>query len=108
MIVTTIAAALLGTFTTVLGAGIAFMLGWIVWYVAPAALLSIAVFTRGDMQAFAIGALIPWIGPLSKWPVDHRSFGEVLGMTIALLMTGGVCGIVSTATRRWIVGRNHN
>jgi hypothetical protein len=106
MIVITVAAVFLGASTTVLGTGIAFLMGWIVWYVAPAALLSIAVFTRGDMQAFAMGALIPWIGPLARWPVDGRSFGEVFGMTFALLMTGGVCGIVAAVTRRWIVDRN--
>jgi hypothetical protein len=77
----------------------------VVWYVAiyfvrcivPTPLVICAIFGRGHVRAFAIGALIPWAVEL-MWVDQQQSF-------LALVMTivnSAVCGFVAVATWRSI------
>ena len=62
--------------------------------VLPTPLVICAIFGRGDIQAFAIGALVPWAD--AAFPVrvaDRRS-----GCSILPLM----CGMLAVARRRWL------
>jgi hypothetical protein len=82
-----------------LGSLVATLLFAMVYCVLPTPLLICAVFARGDVQAFAIGALIPW-WTLSTWLPNASSFA----MAIWLLVMCTVCGVVGMVTRRWIRG----
>jgi hypothetical protein len=71
----------------------------ILW-VIPTPLLIIAIFGRGDLQAFAIGALVPWIAHIAlRYPATGTSFVVV---SIWLLPNCIICGALAAATRRWI------
>jgi hypothetical protein len=65
---------------------------------APTALVTCAVYARGDTRAFAIGALVPLIlmivareGPLSVWRLGFW-----------MLFVGSMCGALAVALRRWL------
>jgi len=96
LICVTIVAIALGLSVT-LGALVATLLFAIVYCVLPTPLLICAIFARGDAQAFAIGALIPW-WTLGTWLPNASSFA----MAIWLLVMCTTCGAVAVLTRRWI------
>jgi hypothetical protein len=96
LICVTIVAIALGLSVT-LGSLVATLLFAIVSCVLPTPLLICAIFARGDAQAFAIGALIPW-WTLSTWLPNASS----LSMAIWLLVMGTTCGAVAVVTRRLI------
>ncbi len=71
----------------------------ILWCIVPTPIVIFAIYGRGDLQAFAIGALVPWVTLLM--------FGYPGGLSLFvaslwLLPMCGICGVVATATRRWI------
>jgi hypothetical protein len=78
---------------------------WITWsllfIVLPTPLVVAAVYARGDIRAFSIGALIPWISSWSGGPRGSSLLG-ILGPALWLLVLGLVCGLVAVASRRWI------
>jgi hypothetical protein len=75
----------------------------ILWCVVPTPLVAIAIYGRGDLQAFAIGALVPWTALIAlRYPAIGESF---LAASIWLLPNCAICGALSAATRRWIVTR---
>jgi hypothetical protein len=60
--------------------------------VLPTPFVIAAIFARGDIQTFAIGALIPWI-TLLPW---------MSSMAIWLLILPVICGTLAVLTRRWL------
>ena len=93
--VTAIAVAL--GLSMVIGSFVATLLFAIVYCVLPTPLVIFAIFARGDTQAFAIGALIPW-WTLQTWMPGGSSFSSA----IWLLAMCTACGAVAAITRRWI------
>ena len=93
--VTAIAVAL--GLSMVIGSFVATLLFAIVYCVLPTPLAIFAIFARGDTQAFAIGALIPW-WTLQTWMPGAPSFSRA----VWLLAICTVCGAVAAVTRRWI------
>jgi hypothetical protein len=93
--VTAIAVAL--GLSMVIGSFVATLLFAIVYCVLPTPLVIFAIFARGDTQAFAIGALIPW-WTLQTWKPGSSSFSSA----IWLLAMCTACGAVAAITRRWI------
>ncbi len=71
-----------------------------VWCVLPTPLLICSIFGRNDTQAFAIGTLVPWFTMLT---LHVPSGSTYMPATMWLLILGGVCGLVASATRRWVV-----
>ncbi len=97
MITVTLVAVLLGL-SVLFGGFVGAIFAALVWCVLPTPLVICAVYGRRNLQAFAIGGLIPWglfvmrIPPLTTF----------LPMTIWLVALGGVCGTVAVVTRRWL------
>ena len=81
------------------GGFIEVMLMSILWCIVPTPLVIFAIYARGDLQAFAIGALVPWvILILLRFPAPNGIFWASLW----LLPMCVICGVVAAATRRWI------
>jgi hypothetical protein len=60
--------------------------------VLPTPFVIAAIFARGDIQSFAIGALVPWL-TLLPW---------MSSMAIWLLILPIICGTLAVVTRRWL------
>jgi hypothetical protein len=60
--------------------------------VLPTPFVIAAIFGRGDIQSFAIGALVPWL-MLVPW---------MSSMAIWLLVLPVICGTLAVVTRRWL------
>jgi hypothetical protein len=71
----------------------------VLWCVLPTPIVILAIYGRGDWQAFAIGALIPWVTLIAFRVPATLSFFVA---TLWLLPMCAVCGIVAGVTRRWI------
>ncbi len=63
-----------------------------IWCVLPTPFVIAAIFGRGDIQAFAIGALVPWL----------RASSRMSSMAIWLLILPVICGTLAVITRRWL------
>jgi hypothetical protein len=96
LICVTVVALALGISIT-LGSLVATLLFAVVYCVLPTPLLICAIFARGDVQAFAIGALIPW-WTSNTWLPSASSFS----MAIWLLVMCTICGVVAAITRRFV------
>jgi hypothetical protein len=101
LIAVAILAVLLWMSTAVAG-----LLLWVTWsliyLLLPTPFVVAAVFTRGDIQAFAIGVLVPWV---ASWGSGGPRGGTLLGLialALWLVVMGGICGIVAVASRRWL------
>jgi hypothetical protein len=69
------------------------------WCIVPTPLVTIAIYGRGDQQAFAIGALVPWATLIFfRTPVEFGFFTILFWM----LPMSALCGVLAVATRRWI------
>jgi hypothetical protein len=73
----------------------------LVWCILPTPLVIFVVYGRGDLQAFAIGALVPWATLIIR---VSGSF-SLLGITFWLLPLCAICGFVAVMTRRWLQAR---
>jgi hypothetical protein len=81
------------------GGFIAVVIASTLWCIVPTPLVVIAIYGRGDLKAFAIGALIPWVMLISmRYPAE----GLFLAASIWLLPLCAICGVLAAATRRWI------
>lgn len=75
------------------------------WCVLPTPLLMFAIYARGDVQAAAIGALVPWV-PLIIFRVPTAL--SFLAASVWLVVMSLVCGFVAGVTRRWILANLRN
>ena len=96
LIAVTIVAVALGLAVTV-GSFVSAVLFAVICCVLPTPLVICAIFARGDVQAFAIGALVPW-ATLFAWAPGNSPF--VFGVGLAVMAT--TCGALAVATRRLI------
>jgi hypothetical protein len=71
----------------------------IVWCIIPTPLVIAALFARGDVQAFAIGAVIPWATFILLRLPSEASF---IAASIWLIPMCVICGVIAAVTRRWI------
>jgi hypothetical protein len=104
MIVVT-AVAVVMAFGVVFDTIITWILKPLLSFALPAALLSAAVFGRGDTRAFAGGALVPCVYWMVEGTAPVSLNGAWLGVAVWLLLWCGISGVVALATRRWIVRR---
>jgi hypothetical protein len=81
------------------GGFIEIVLASILWCILPTPLVVFAIYGRGDLQAFAIGALVPWLTL-----IVFRFPGSLpfLAASVWLLPMCVICGVLAAATRRWI------
>jgi hypothetical protein len=67
--------------------------------VVPTPLVVCAIYGKGDVRAFSIGALIPWVALIAlRFPETWGGFFEL----VWLVAMAGICGIVAVLTRRWV------
>jgi hypothetical protein len=97
LLVTVTAVAVLFGLVIVFGDFLDMVVFAMVFSVLPTPLVICAIFARRDVQAFAIGALVPWF-TLIVW---IRTMWFVTLM-IYLLLLPVICGIVAVVTRRWL------
>ena len=67
----------------------------------PTPLVICAIFGRGDVQAFAIGALVPWVDVA---PDGCRVRVSLFIVALALVLCGHVRRDRGCDLRRWIAG----
>jgi hypothetical protein len=95
MMVVTVVALLLGLTASIQGL-VPMLIVSLVWCVMPTPFIIGAIFGRGDIRAFAIGGLVPWLLILREPP------GLSLSTPIWLLIMPVICGVVAVATFRWL------
>jgi hypothetical protein len=66
----------------------------------PTVLVICAIYGRGDIQAFAIGTLVPWTSLLLTRP------NSVWGLAMWVVLVGGMCGTLAVVMRRWLLNRD--
>lgn len=105
MVVVTLIAILLGL-TATFGGLLELAVVSVVWCLFPTPLIVCAIFGKRDVQAFAVGALVPWT---TMTLTRMLASASILTASIWLLAMGGVCGAVAVATRRWLAqsGNGH-
>jgi len=91
------AVAILLALSVVFGNFFEIVLFSVVFCVLPTPIVICAIFGRRDIQAFAIGALVPWI-TLLFW-VRNSS---VIYVLVFMLVLPVLCGSVAVITRRWL------
>lgn len=83
-----------------------FLLAWVLepllTLVLPTLLLVSAIFGRGDVRAFSVGALVPCYRVVSSGRAPVWSVGLWLGDTVWLLVWCVLCGAVAVAVYRRI------
>jgi len=77
------------------------LLATVLYWALPTPLVVAAVYGRGDVRAFSIGALVPLVSALVKGPWGNSPLSLILNAAW-LMVTVGICGIVGVGTRRWI------
>jgi hypothetical protein len=85
----------------VAGGLLIWLLTALVIWLLPTPLVVAAIYGRGDLRAFSIGALVPWASFWASGPAAS-SLVAIVDSTLWLLFMGGLCGFVAVATRRWI------
>lgn len=105
MVLVTVVAISLGA-SALLGGLIAWLLfEAVVMCAVPTPLIIGAVFGRGDLRAFAIGGLVPWLLLWADSPAISTGnwfAGRALLLGIFVMVTSVACGIVAVVSRRWI------
>jgi hypothetical protein len=71
----------------------------IMWCIVPTPVIIFAIYARGNLQAFAIGALVPWVTLMLFRAFEWSSY---VMTTVWLLTTSAACGILAVATLHWI------
>jgi hypothetical protein len=67
--------------------------------VVPTPFVIVAIYGRGDLQAFAIGALVPWAVLIG---LPSRAVDPGFAIWVWLLPTCVLCGALAAVTRRWL------
>jgi hypothetical protein len=113
MILVTAVAIALGLFVVIGWEVLWILFHGVMYCLVPTPLVILALFGRGEIRAFSIGALVPWF---SVWgqssPIlvmmygqDFRGaqiFGWLIGSTIFMLVAGAGCGAIAVFTLRWV------
>ena len=109
LVLMTVVAIALGLMATALGTFVQATFMWTLISIAPSVLVVAAIYGRGDLQAFAIGALVP----MAPVVISGASLGwftssifEAVAVCLAALVASGVCGTAAAITRRWL--RRHD
>jgi hypothetical protein len=85
---------------TRIGSFVQVVLFSLVTCVVPTPLVICAVFGRGDVRAFSLGALNPWVVSIAlRFPGPYE--GTFFQM-IWLVAMGGICGVIAVFTRRCV------
>ncbi len=93
--------------TGALGRPFTGFLAWTFYVVFPTPLITAAIYARDDLQAFAVGALVPWTTTIWRdGPPRTADWANLFGFVLFLLLFGGICGALAVATRRWLSHRN--
>jgi hypothetical protein len=93
----TVVAIVLGFAVTIKGL-VPMIIASLVWCVMPTPFVICAIFARGDVRAFAIGGLVPWLPLLRGVLPSHPPFL----IPVWLLIMTVICGVVAVATYRRI------
>jgi hypothetical protein len=107
LIAVTIVAVLLGFLSFQIGQILVGLCVFVVLRgIVPTAALAGAIYGRGGLRAFAIGALVPCVPVLTSGaePWDRWGWGFVSGAAIHLAAIG-ICGVVAVVARRGLVGQ---
>lgn len=108
LVAMTAVAVVLAISQTVLGKYIiAAVVSSVVGGIVPAALVIVALFGRGELRVFSIGALVPWVAsrPVIRVPMDNSLWLPIVGQWAYTLITAAVCGGVAVVVYRWIQRR---
>src|SRR5215470_16012679 len=97
LLIAVTAVAILWGVTHIFGEFVSAVLFASICCVLPTPLVICAIFARGDVQAFSIGALVPWF-TMFAWMPGRSGFAIALW----LLFLPALCGSIATFTRRWI------
>jgi hypothetical protein len=92
----TVVAIVLGFAVTINGL-VPMIIASLVWCVMPTPFVICAIFARGDVRAFAIGGLVPWLLLLRGELPGHPFL-----VPVWLLIMPVICGVVAVATYRRI------
>ena len=79
---------------------------WMLLYVAsrkllPTVAIVTAIYGRGDVKAFAIGAAVCTI-PVLTTEIGPMNFAALVLGTISQMIAMGLCGFAAMSTRRWL------
>jgi hypothetical protein len=89
-----------------LSTAVAGLLLWVTWSLVylllPTPFVIAAVYTRGDIQAFAIGVLVPWVASWGSGRPGGGTLLSLIALALWFVVMGGICGIVAVASRRWL------
>ena len=70
----------------------------------PTVAIVAAIYSRGDVRTFAIGAAVSCI-PLLTGEVGRPGISTLFLGTISQLAVMGICGVAAVVTQRWLVRR---
>jgi hypothetical protein len=105
LIVMTLVAVVLGFVVTGIGSLVLSVLVWMLVSTIVTVMLTTAIFGRGDLQVFAIGALVPMTPLIIRGMSFFASYATVLEGLVApitLTLAAGFCGVVAVLTRRFL------
>jgi hypothetical protein len=94
----TVVALLLGLWT-ILGRFAEAVVAALVLFVVPTPLVVAAIYGRGDLRTFSIGALVPFVMTWLRGPAP--GFFSIALLLLSML----ICGGVAVVTRRWLARR---
>ena len=108
LIAVTIVAVLIGLGSIPVGQGlVGLLLAISLRGLLPTVAVVSAIYGRGDLRAFAIGAVVCCV-PLLTTELGPLSFSGLILGTISQLIAMGLCGAVAIATRRWLMRQEHS
>ena len=70
----------------------------------PTVAIVSAIYGRGDVKAFAVGAAVCSI-PVLTTEIGPMNFAALVLGTISQVIAMGFCGFVAVVTRRWLARR---
>jgi hypothetical protein len=114
MVAVTVVAVVLGQSILLGQVGIDTLFAGVMYCLVPTPLVIAAVFAQGDVRAFSIGALVPWVvfgtyPVLPMSPISSMSPPQLLGFmvlsTVLLVAGAASCGALAVDARRSIQSR---
>lgn len=80
------------------------LFGFVLRGLLPTMAAICAIYARGDVRAFAVGAFTALV-PVLVGGTGSVHFTSLLGTTVSQLLAIGLCGAVAVATRRWLISQ---